>query len=422
MSADPELVGRRQIANGAGAFAPTAGAERVVLLDVLRGFAVLGILLMNIQFFAMVQAAYFNPTVFGAPDALNYAVFAFGHVFADQKFMTLFTLLYGAGLVLIGERAEARELSPTWLVLKRTFWLGVFGAMHAYLIWYGDILLVYAMSTLFVLWFRRRSATTQLVVGLLLLSLGSAIYFAAGLSLENWPPADYTDALSGWAPGAAEIARETAAYQGDWLDQQADRVPHAAEFHTVVFMVWGFWRSAGLMLIGMALYRWGLLSGRWSARAYRRLLATGLLVGLPVVGFGLLQHHRRGWDFDYSFFLGIQYNYWGSIAIALGYAGMIALWCQGQRMQALRARLAAAGRMAFTNYIGQSVICSLLFYGHGLGWFGHTERWQQLLVVLSVWALALVASPWWLARFRFGPLEWLWRSLTYAKWQPLNRA
>ncbi len=402
--------------------APTVESQRFEGLDVLRGFAVLGILLMNIQMFAMVQAAYFNPTVYGPPDAINYAVFAFKHVFADQKFMTLFTLLYGAGLVLIGERAEARGASPTWLILKRTFWLGLFGAVHAYLIWFGDVLLIYAMSTLFVLWFRRRSPVTQLVIGGLLLVIGSALYFASGLSLENWPPEAYADTLKSWAPNAAQIAEETRIYRGGWLEQQAGRVPHAAEFHTVVYLVWGFWRSAGLMLIGMALFRWGLLSSRWSAGAYRKLLTWGLLLGLSTITFGLVQHHKNGWDFDYSFFLGIQYNYWGSIALALGYAAAIMLWCQGQRWVGLRARLAAAGRMAFSNYIAQSLICTLLFYGHGLGWFGQTERWQQLLVVLGVWAFALVVSPWWLARFHYGPLEWLWRSLTYAKWQTLRRA
>ncbi|MEM6937961.1 MAG: DUF418 domain-containing protein, partial [Pseudomonadota bacterium] len=300
-------------------------------------------------------------------------------------------------------------------------WLGVFGAIHAYLIWYGDVLLIYAMSTLFVLWFRRRSPVTQLVVGALLIVVGSAIYFATGLSLENWPPEAYADALKSWAPNAAEIAEETHIYRSGWLDQQVGRVPHAAEFHTLVYLVWGFWRSAGLMLIGMALFRWGLLSSRWSADAYRKLLTGGLLLGLTTVSFGFFQHQSYGWDFDYSFFLGIQYNYWGSIAVSLGYAATIMLWCQGQRWAALRARLAAAGRMAFSNYIAQSLICTLLFYGHGLGWFGHTARWQQLLVVLGVWTFALVASPWWLARFRFGPLEWVWRSLTYAKWQPLRR-
>ena len=112
------------IPSDTSSMAPTLASQRLESLDVLRGFAVLGILLMNIQMFAMVQAVYFNPTVYGPPDAINYAVFAFQHVFADQKFMTLFTLLYGAGLVLIGERAEARGVSPTWLILRRTFWLG----------------------------------------------------------------------------------------------------------------------------------------------------------------------------------------------------------------------------------------------------------------------------------------------------------
>ncbi len=401
---------------------PTDPEQRQQSLDLLRGIAVLGILLMNIRLFAMIEAAYFNPTAYGSLEGINALVFAVGHVFADQKFMTIFSMLFGAGIVLIGERAEARARSAAWLHYRRMFWLAVFGALHAYLLWYGDILLLYAMCGAVVVALRRRRPRTQLVLGLCMLAVSSAIFLAAQFSMPYWPEPDYLEAQATWQPDAAAIAHELALYRSSWADQLAHRVPAAAEFQTMVFSVWGFWRAGGLMLIGMALYRWGAFSAMWSTSAYRKLALAGLGLGLPVVVFGLMQHRLHGWSFDHSFFLGAQYNYWGSVLVSLGYVGLVMLWFRSGRLEALMHRLSAAGRMAFTNYIAQTLICTMLFYGHGLGWFGHAERWQQWLVVFSVWALILAWSPWWLARYRFGPLEWLWRSLTYFRPQPLVRS
>ncbi len=400
---------------------PTASDARMPSLDLLRGVAVLGILIMNVQFFAMIHAAYFNPTSFGDLTGLNYAAWWFAHVFADQKFMTIFSALFGAGIVLMGERVEARGGSPAWLHYKRTFWLLAFGAAHAYLLWYGDILFVYGLCALVVIWFRRRRPVTQFAAGLALLAIGSALYFLAGLSLPNWPPEQYQQALSAWAPSAAKVAEEVAAYQGSWREQMAHRVPTSVEFHTIAFAFWGFWRAAGLMLIGMALYRWGLFSAKLSAGAYRRLMVLGFGVGLPLVLYGWHQHEARGWDYDYSYFLGSQYNYWGSLFVSLAYVCVVMLWFGSGSLPALAKRLVAVGRMAFSNYILQTLILTTIFYGHGFGWFGGPTRWQQLLIMLGVWTVSLLVSPWWLGRYRFGPLEWLWRSLTYASWQPLRK-
>jgi uncharacterized protein len=400
---------------------PIQSSARLESIDVLRGVAVLGILLMNIRLFGMPFAAYFNPMAYGDISGINQWLFWLTSLFADQKFMTIFSMLFGAGIVLMGERAEASGRSPAWLLYKRNTWLLVLGAMHAYLLWYGDILVVYALCGFFVILFRRRSATTQFIIGLLMLAIGSALSFMAGLSLENWPPDQLEEAISDWAPGAALIAEEVAAYQGAWIDQQAHRVPHSFEFHTLVFLYWGFWRAGGLMLIGMAAYRWGLFSASLDPSRYRRLALIGLLIGLPIVAWGLFKNEADGWIFETGFFLNYQYNYWGSLPVSMAYVGLVMLWCQGARLARLRARMSAVGRMAFSNYIAQSVICTLIFYGHGLGLFGQMQRWQMFLVVIAVWTVLLLVSPWWLARFRFGPLEWLWRSLTYLKLQPMRR-
>ncbi|MDJ0654685.1 MAG: DUF418 domain-containing protein [Xanthomonadales bacterium] len=400
---------------------PTAGASRLESIDTLRGIAVLGILLMNIQLFAMIAPAYFNPTAYGDLGGINYAVWVFQHVFADQKFMTLFSMLFGAGMVLMADRAESRGVSATWLHYRRTWWLLVLGAMHAYLLWYGDILVMYAMSAAIVVWFRRRQPLTQFICGAVMLLIGTTIFAGAGLTLPQWPAEAIAEMRSQWAPTPEEISQETAAYRGGWLQQMSHRVPHSLGFHSGAFIAWGFWRAGGLMLIGMALFRWGFFSAVLDSARYRRFAAAGVVIGFPLVVYGLLQHEANQWRMEYSQFQGTLYNYWGSLAVSTAYLCLVMLWFQSGRLQALVHRFAAVGRMAFSNYIAQTLICFLLFYGTGLGLFGQAERWQQLLVVLGVWVLILLWSPWWLARFRYGPLEWLWRSLTYWELQRFRR-
>ncbi len=164
-----------------------------------------------------------------------------------------------------------------------------------------------------------------------------------------------------------------------------------------------------------------LLSSWLPARIYRRMIAVAVLIGLPLVLIGVWRFEASGWAFETSFFGNKQYNWWGSIAVALGWIGAVMLFCQRPGNDRLKRALAATGQMALTNYLLQTIICTTLFYGHGLGLFGRVERPAQIAIVAAVLALQLVLSPWWLARFRFGPCEWLWRSLTYLKIQPLRR-
>lgn len=404
-----------------GTITPTGATQRLESIDVLRGIAVLGILVMNIRLFALPQAAYMNPLAMGEPSGIDRLVYWVTALFADQKFMTLFSLLFGAGLALISERCEARGRSATGLLYRRTFWLLLLGAAHAYLLWYGDILVIYSLCAFLVILARRRRPLTRLILGLFMLLIGAGLSVSSGLSFEFWPEKAASEALQAWAPDAEALAAEIATYQGGWMTQMAHRVPKALEFHTFVFLFWGLWRAGGLMLVGMALYRWGLFSAQWAPARYRRWAVLGLGLGLPPVALGIVLNERAGWDYVSAFFLHGQLNYWGSLAVALGYAAVIMLWCQGGRRTALRGRLAAVGRMAFTCYIAQTVVCTLLFYGHGLGWFGSVGYALQQVVVVAVCLILLVIAPWWLARYRFGPLEWLWRSLTYGSRQPLRR-
>ena len=173
------------------------------------------------------------------------------------------------------------------------------------------------------------------------------------------------------------------------------------------------------MLIGMALFRRGVFSAECSPRFYAALIAVAVAIGLPLVGYGIATDFARGWPV-WSFFIGAQFNYWPRIVVSLGYVGVVMLACRTSALRALTRPLAAVGRTALTNYLLQTILCTALFYGHGLGWFGFVDRMWQVGVVVAVWTVQLVASPLWLRRYRFGPAEWAWRSLTYGVRLPLR--
>ena len=176
-----------------------------------------------------------------------------------------------------------------------------------------------------------------------------------------------------------------------------------------------------MMLLGMALFKWKVLSAELPQRFYLRLGLSGFLLGILLCTTGVVLNFKNGWSMEYSMFLGTQFNYLGSVAMALAYIALVMAAINSKHFARCKTTFSAVGRMAFTNYILMSLICTFLFYGHGLGWFGSVERTYQALIVLGVWALLLLISPWWLKRFRYGPLEAFWRSLTYGRWQALKK-
>jgi uncharacterized protein len=401
---------------------PVAPSERIIALDVLRGFSMLGILIMNIQSFSMIQAAYFNPTAYGDLGGLNKAVWICSHIFADQKFMTIFAILYGAGIILITRSAESKGRKPAGLHYRRTCWLLVIGLLHAYLLWYGDILVVYALCALTAFLLRNLSALKLLIIGLLAIAVASGISFLFDWSLPHWPVEAHEEMMKTWKPGIELVEQELSAYRGAWRTQMAHRAPASLIFQTFGFLIWAGWRAGGLMLVGMALFKWEVLTGQRSKRFYCILMGIGLGVGLPVVTTGVIRNFAAEWTLAYSMFLGEQFNYWGSLLVSLGYICAVMLLCKCLSQSRAISLLAGIGRSALSNYLLQTIICTTLFYGHGLGWFGHVSRCQQLLIVVGVWGLQLTATPIWLRFFRFGPFEWIWRSLTYMKIQPMWRS
>ena len=400
---------------------PTAQSERILSLDVLRGFAVLGILVMNIQAFAMIGGAYFNPTAYGDLTGLNYLVWLVSHLLADMKFMGIFSMLFGAGMVLMAERLEATGRNPVSVHYRRTFLLLLFGLAHAWLIWTGDILYSYAMCGFIVFLFRKKSAKTLIILGLASVAVASVLSIATQFSMPFWSAEDLAGMAKFWAPASDQVVNELAAYRGGWSAQNEVRFPMAAQMQVSSFLFGISWRAGGLMLVGMGLYKLGVFRAALPARTYKNMILGALVLGLPLSGLGVWYHHATGWSLEKGFFGGMQFNYWGSLFTMMGWVGVVMLFSQRWSGSWLHRSLASTGQMALTNYLMQTFICTTIFYGHGFGLFGSVERTDQILIVFAVWGVELVWSPWWLARFRFGPFEWLWRSLTYMKLQPIRR-
>lgn len=403
------------------AAAPVTQAERIDSLDVLRGFALLGILVMNIMSFSMPFSAYFNPTAYGDMGGANYWVWFFSHLLFDQKFMTIFSMLFGAGIVIFCTRAADRGRSPAAMHYRRTFWLLVMGAAHAYLLWYGDILVLYAMCALIIYPAWRLSPKWLLVIGITLLAIGSALSLLAGFTMQYWPQEALAEMSEFWKPSEQRIQAEITAYTGSWSGQLAHRVPTAFGSHAFGFLLLVFWRAGGLMLAGMALFRLGILSAARSRKAYATMAVVGLLVGLPLIYTGVRMNQAAQWDLRYSFFLGAQFNYWGSLLVSAAYVGSLMLFCQAVAGGWLKQSLRAVGQMAFTNYLMHTLIGITIFYGPGFGLFGQVSRVGQISIMAAVCAAQLIYSPLWLQQYRFGPFEWLWRSLTYWRLQPMAR-
>lgn len=400
--------------------APVSLKERIGSLDVLRGVAVLGILLMNSVCFSMVFAAYENPSVYDDLSGGGWWTWLTLHLFADQKFMTIFSVLFGAGVCIFMERAEAKAHDAWQLQLSRMGWLLFIGLVHAYLIWYGDILVTYAFAGVAIAVVRKWKPMTLFLLGLgsaLGITLGTLFLF--GLTVSYWPPEFIEGMRSSRDLGSDGNIVETAAYTGSWGGQLMHRIPTSLGMHLFVIPVFIFWRAAGLMLIGMALYRWGVLSAKRSMKFYSTMVVVGLLVGLPLIGVGVWQKSISGWDPVRQHFVDGNWNIVGALFIACAWIGLVMLVCKNQWFPFARKAIAAVGRMALTNYIGQSLICTYLFYGHGLGWFGQVGRVQLLGIVAVIWIFQIIFSLVWLRFFRFGPLEWAWRSATYMKLQPL---
>lgn len=239
-----------------------------------------------------------------------------------------------------------------------------------------------------------------------------------GYTIPLWEPGELQAAIQKfWQPSSESISREIEFYRSKWERQIIYRASQAFENQTRVFVTETFWRVSGLMLIGMAFYKKRVLIAKQSKKYYQKMIFYGLGIGLPMVAGGTLLDFTTNWKFETSYFYYSQLNYWGSILMAIGYIGIIMFLMKRERTGFVTKAFSAVGQMSLTNYFMQSIICTYIFYGHGLALFGDLDRAAQAFAVLRIWVFQLVLSSFWMSHFRYGPLEWLWRFLTYGKIQ-----
>ncbi|WP_419918080.1 DUF418 domain-containing protein [Candidatus Poriferisocius sp.] len=393
--------------------APVSPGDRNGTLDAIRGVAVLGILTMNAVSYGLETPAYFNLDAGGSRTWLDWAIGGAGEVLFDQKFMGLFSLLFGAGIMMFADRASARSRRPVWLSLWRNTLLLAIGITHMQL-WEGDVLVLYAACSPLIIAARRLRPKVLVIIGTVLMLSVAVGSVAMQAVVDTGPSGD----LAGYW------------FEGDQTSNTLD-----------LWMMYDFAaRALGMMLIGVALYRTGVVTGERSRRFYERMAGWGLGVGLPLSGAGLVIVAASGFSADWAL-AGAAPNTLATIPLCLGYLGLIALW-DSRAESGLRLRVRATGRMALTNYLTQSVIgitaLEIIFDTRTAppklctrGVIGITaleiifddidfSRSQIAVFILAVWAVQLWWSPIWMRYFRFGPLEWVWRCATYRRWQPLR--
>jgi len=315
---------------------PVTIQDRIVSIDTLRGFAVLGILIMNIQNFSMPGAAYINPAAYGDLTGVNKLVWILSHVLASEKFMSIFSMLFGAGILLFTEKAisSGRRAGP--IHYRRMSWLFVFGMMHAYLLWSGDILVAYSLCGMLAFVFRRKSPRKLVWISLPFFLFPVLFFSLSYFSIPYWPAEAYQGTLQSWKPTEETILKELAAMQGSWLDQMKIRVPSAIFMQTSLFFMGSFWRVMSMMLIGMAIYKWKIMSAERSVQFYTGMAVIGLAAGYILSGLGVYLNFSKDWPFAFSMFLGSNFNYVGSLGVALGYIAVIMIICKSVRLDWFR--------------------------------------------------------------------------------------
>jgi uncharacterized protein len=427
---------------------PVAAAERFFAVDVLRGFALLGILAMNIVAFGWPEAAYGDPFRGAGFAGLDRAVWFFNHMVFEVKMMTIFSMLFGAGLVLMDQRAEKRGAKVRGVYYRRVLWLLVIGLIHSYLIWWGDILVLYAECGLFLYFLRNLRPWTLIILGLsamlvlvpLVLGFAKTIDSMKSASTryeaqtkagekhrgldhmlhDYWTEHLRNEILPSPEKKAKDWDKEMTVHRGGYLRIVKHRAPELLKIQIFGFLFGGGFFAMSRMLVGMGLMKLGVFSAQRSRRFYLWMVALGYGIGLPLMVFDGIELIQHTFSFDYKVHGGVLFNLFGSLVVALGHVGLLMLIVQSGAIGWLTRRLAAVGRMALTNYLTHSIVCTTLFYGYGFGLFGQVNRTGLAAIVLTIWIFQLIVSSIWLRFFRFGPAEWLWRSLTYWRIQPMR--
>ena len=375
--------------------------DRLATLDAVRGLAVMGIFAMNVVDMAMPGYAYVDPYYYGGADGANWWSWAIAYVLFDGKMRGLFTMMFGASMVLIAERAVDSGESAARVHYPRMAWLFVFGMVHAYLIWSGDILVLYALCGMiaFASWRWPPRLLLAIAVALMLLKLASGMVgfsYLSDLERRAAAPGASAATVSEWttfrrdaAPSRETVTEELMAYRGTWLQTEKARAAFAVEMQTSINPD-SIPDTLALMALGMALYRSGFFSGAWSQRSYWRLVVAGFAVIVPL--YVPLVRWIEATRFSPVTLMATEALHLTLLRpiLSLAWASLVILFVQSGQARWLAERLGAAGRMAFSNYLGTSIVGTTFFYGYGFGWFGHLERWQLGFIVLAMWSLMLL--------------------------------
>jgi uncharacterized protein len=428
--------------------APVSDKERLKLIDALRGVALLGILLMNIPGFSMPE--YSSESFKSDPTNVNFWVSAVISVVFEGKMRALFGMIFGAGVLLFVSRKERAGRSAAVLFYRRMFWLILFGLMHAHLIlWIGDILYLYGFCGMLV-YLCRKAKPGYLVLAVPLVAVvdftaGTLFYqhirreriaYVEAIAAENKPLSEaQKEAISQWRelektmiPNREDARENTRKMKSDYATVASHLRPLAWKIETA-FLPIEIWDSLALMLLGLALLQWGFLSGNWTNRDYAKIAVIGYGIGLPLAIYSFYHGYLYSPNLESSLrrlelvpieWTRLIYPFQRIFLVLAHVSGIILLYKSGYAKRFFQS-LEAVGQMALTNYIMQSIICTLFFFGYGLNYYGELEFYQIYFVVLAIWIVQLVISPIWLRFFLFGPLEWVWRSLTYWKMQPFAR-
>lgn len=420
---------------------PVAPDNRIEGLDVIRGFALLGILLLNILAFGLPYRAYFDPSVDGSVAGIDFGAFFAVELLFEGAMRALFAMLFGAGIALLA--TGGRGASPG-IYYRRQFLLLAIGLLDALvLLWTGDILVCYALAgmTLYACrnWRPRSLRIAAAMVFIYLATLYSLVFLAlstmpkeaaaieeriaSGIEVsaeERGLVEDWTELEAAFDPPAHILAREARKFEGSYPEAFAANAEELGEIYVVMLPLAMFWDPVACMLLGMALFKTGVLGGKRNTRFYALLATAGFLIGLAVNSFELWMKIGSGYAMPWVSGLSTFTYDIGRVSMALGFASVVLIACQRGWFASLRRGLAAVGRMALTNYLLQSVFGLILFRDFGFGLWNELARHELYYVVAGEWIVSIWFSVWWLRRYRFGPLEWLWRSLSYGRAQPMR--
>ena len=423
--------------------APTGRADRINSLDVMRGISLLGILLMNIVGFGLYNA-YMDPTINGGSEGWNLNAWLATSLFFEGTMRAMFSMLFGIGIILFTSKTNVGNSSEVVdLFFRRLWWLFLFGIIHCYLLlWNGEILYAYAIIGMFAFSFRHMEPKKLIIIAALLISCGvlwevsdyrgdvalnkaameAEAKKAKGLTLTKEDSTSMTtweEKLKKNKPGPEKIKEEIDAQHQDYISIVMHKVPENQWMQTTFIYRYDFFDVLAMMLLGMALFKLQILTLGRSNRFYLLMILIGYTIGLSVNYWEASTLISTQFDM-LSFGKSFQTYHIGRLGMVFGHIGVIMLFIRSGWLLFLQRSLAAVGQMALTNYISHTIICNIFFLG--FDYFGMLQRYELYYLVFGIWLFQLIVSPIWLKYYYFGPLEWVWRCLTYWKRQPFVKS